>query len=139
MNATIEVQVGIITEQQLVHLNMFNLNVFNRCTGLRSNVSNPYPRKIQYLRERRNELLQATDFYLLPDVVIDENKLNAIKIYRQELRDFINRLLNDEIKCNLIDDDFEAKYFPKLYEMEAKPKKSFYNKERYEKRIKMRY
>ena len=49
------------------------------------------------------------------------------------MRDFINRLLNDEIKCNLIDDDFEAKYFPKLYEMEAKPKKSFYNKERYEK------
>ena len=114
MNATIEVQVGIITEQQLVHLNMFNLNVFNRCTGLRSNVSNPYPRKIQYLRERRNELLQATDFYLLPDVVIDENKFNAIKIYRQELRDFVNRLLNDEINCNLIDDEFEEKYFPKL-------------------------
>ena len=39
---------------------------------------------------------------------------NKIKIYRQELRDFINRLLNDEIKCNLIDDDFEEKYFPKL-------------------------
>jgi hypothetical protein len=78
-------------------------------------LSSPYyPRKIQYLRERRNELLQATDFYLLPDVVIDENKLNAIKIYRQELRDFINRLLNDEIKCNIIDEAFEEKYFPKL-------------------------
>ena len=77
-------------------------------------LSSPYyPRKIQSLRERRNELLKETDFYLLPDVVIDENKLNAIKIYRQELRDFINRLLNDEIKCNLIDDDFEEKYFPK--------------------------
>ena len=59
-------------------------------------------------------LLKETDFYLLPDVVIDENKLNAIKIYRQELRDFINKLLNDEIKCNLIDDAFEEKYFPKL-------------------------
>ena len=36
-------------------------------------VSSPYyPSKIQYLRERRNELLQATDFYLLPHVVIDE-------------------------------------------------------------------
>ncbi len=78
-------------------------------------LSSPYyPRKIQCLRERRNELLKATDFYLLPDVVIDENKLNTIKIYRQELRDFINRLLNDEIKCNLIDDEFEDKYFPKL-------------------------
>jgi hypothetical protein len=73
-----------------------------------------YPRKIQFLRERRNALLKETDYCLLPDVVIDENKLNAIKTYRQELRDFINRLLNDEIKCNLIDDEFEEKYFPKL-------------------------
>jgi hypothetical protein len=49
-------------------------------------------------------------------VVIDENKLNIIKQYRQELRDFINRLLNDEIKCHIIedDDDFKRKYFPKL-------------------------
>jgi len=78
-------------------------------------LSSPYyPRKIQFLREVRNELLKDTDFYSIPDVVIDENKLNAIKIYRQELRDFINRLLNDEIKCNLIDDDFVEKYFPKL-------------------------
>ena len=73
-----------------------------------------YPRKIQYLREKRNELLKETDFYLLPDVGVSEDKLNKVKIYRQELRDFINRLLNDEIKCNLIDDDFEEKYFPKL-------------------------
>ena len=49
------------------------------------------------LRERRNEFLKATNYYLLPDVVIDENELNTIKIYRQELRDFINKLLNDEI------------------------------------------
>jgi len=73
-----------------------------------------YPRMIQSLRERRNELLQTTDFYFLPDVGISEEKLNKIKLYRQELRDFINRLLNDEIQCNLIEDDFEAKYFPKL-------------------------
>jgi len=71
-------------------------------------------KKIQALRERRNELLKETDYYLLPDVVIDQNKSNAIKLYRQELRDFINKLLNDEIKCKLIDDDFEKKYFPKL-------------------------
>lgn len=78
-------------------------------------LSSPYyPRKIQYLREKRNELLKETDFYLLPDVEVSEDKLNKVKIYRQELRDFINRLLNDEIKCNLIDDAFEEKYFPKL-------------------------
>ena len=71
-------------------------------------------KKIQALRERRNELLKETDYYLLPDVVIDQNKSNAIKLYRQELRDFINKLLNDEIECNLTDDDFEKKYFPEL-------------------------
>ncbi len=51
--------------------------------------------KVAYLREERNKLLQETDWIFLPDVVIDENKLNIIKQYRQELRDFINRLLND--------------------------------------------
>jgi|GWRWMinimDraft_13_1066021.scaffolds.fasta_scaffold04308_4 hypothetical protein len=72
--------------------------------------------KVAYLREERNKLLQETDWIFLPDVVIDENKLNIIKQYRQELRDFINRLLNDEIKCHIIedDDDFKRKYFPKL-------------------------
>ena len=53
---------------------------------------------------------------IFADVVIDENKLHVIKQYRQELRDFINRLLNDEIKCRITedDDDFKEKYFPKL-------------------------
>jgi len=38
-------------------------------------LSSPYyPRKIQYLRERRNELLKETDYSVLPDVVMDENK-----------------------------------------------------------------
>ena len=72
--------------------------------------------KVAYLRQERNKLLQNTDWIFLPDVVIDENKLNIIKQYRQELRDFINRLLNDEIKCRITedDDDFKRKYFPKL-------------------------
>ena len=70
--------------------------------------------KVEYLRQERNKLLLTTDWIFLPDVVIDENKLNAIKQHRQELRDFINKLLNDEIKCRIIEDDFEKKYFPKL-------------------------
>ena len=71
-------------------------------------------RKIECLREERNTLLLTTDWCFLPDVVLDENKLNAIKQYRQELRDFINKLLNDEIKCRITENDFEKKYFPKL-------------------------
>ncbi len=36
-----------------------------------------YSRQEEYLREKRNELLKATDCYLLPNiVVIDESKLN---------------------------------------------------------------
>ena len=69
-------------------------------------------RKIENLRQERNKLLLTTDWIFLPDVVIDENKLNAIKQYRQELRDFINKLLNDEIERNLIYDNFEEKCFP---------------------------
>ena len=73
-------------------------------------------RKVEYLRQERNKLLLNTDWIFLPIVGIDENKLNAIKQYRQELRDFINKLLNDEIKCRITenDDDFKEKYFPKL-------------------------
>ena len=73
-------------------------------------------RKVEYLRQERNKILLTTDWIFLPDVVIEENKLNAIKQYRQELRDFINKLLNDEIKCRITenDDDFKEKYFPKL-------------------------
>jgi len=75
----------------------------------------PYTkRKSECLRKERNKILLTTDWCFLPDAVTDENKLNAIKICRQELRDFINRLLNNEIKCKIIDDDFEEKYFPKL-------------------------
>ncbi len=32
--------------------------------------------KVAYLREERNKLLKETDWIFLPDVVIDENKLN---------------------------------------------------------------
>ena len=42
-------------------------------------------KKGRIFNRKRNELLKATG-YLLPDAVIDENKLKAIKIYRQELR-----------------------------------------------------
>ena len=66
------------------------------------------------MRERRNELLKETDYYVLPDFVIDENYIKRNKIYGQELRDFINKLLNDEIECNLIDDEFADKYFSKF-------------------------
>jgi len=42
-----------------------------------------FDRKIADLRERRNNLLKATDFYALSDVTMSE----AMTTYRQELRD----------------------------------------------------
>lgn len=38
-------------------------------------------------REKRAELLQATDWYVLPDYPADESALARVKEYRQALRD----------------------------------------------------
>jgi len=66
------------------------------------------------IRRKRNEL--RTDYLMLNDVNIDLEYLNKVKKYRQELRDFMNKLSNDEIQCNiLLDiDEFADVYFPKL-------------------------
>lgn len=71
-----------------------------------------FKKNIDRIRELRNQRLKETDYYLLPDVVIDEDKLNKIKAYRQQLRDFMNKLMNDEIECDIFDLEFETKYFP---------------------------
>ena len=66
--------------------------------------------RIDQIRVMRNKLLKETDYYLLPDITIEENKLKEMKEYRQQLREFMNKLMNDEIICNIWDDDFEQKY-----------------------------
>jgi hypothetical protein len=66
--------------------------------------------RIDEIRTMRNKLLKDSDYYLLPDIPIEENKLKEIKEYRQQLREFMNKLMNDEITCNIFDDDFEQKY-----------------------------
>jgi len=68
------------------------------------------------IRKRRNESLQDTDHKILLDSSLDETSLSNMKIYRQELRDFMNRLANDEIECNIfLDlDEFVELHFPKL-------------------------
>ena len=58
----------------------------------------------------RNKLLKDSDYYLLPDITIEENKLQEIKEYRQQLREFMNKLMNDELKIDIFDNDFEQKY-----------------------------
>ena len=70
--------------------------------------------RINEIRTIRNKLLKDSDYYLLPDISLEENKLNEIKVYRQNLRDFMNKLMNDEIVCDIFDDELEKKYFSKL-------------------------
>ena len=71
---------------------------------------------IDQIRITRNQCLSKTDYMMLNDVEIDEVKLNAVKLYRQELRDFVNKLMNDEIQCDIFlpPDEFVEKYFPRL-------------------------
>ena len=66
--------------------------------------------RIEEIRTIRNKLLKETDYYLLPDITIEENKLQEIKEYRQQLREFMNKLMNDELKIDIFDNDFEQKY-----------------------------
>ena len=66
--------------------------------------------RIDQIRVMRNKLLKETDYYLLPDITIEENKLLEIKEYRQQLREFMNKLMNDELKIDIFDNDFEQKY-----------------------------
>ena len=70
--------------------------------------------RIDEIRTMRNKLSKDSDYCLLPDIIIEENKLNEIKVNRQQLRDFMNKLMNDEIVCDIFDDEFEKKYFSKL-------------------------
>ena len=46
------------------------------------------------LRQQRDELLKATDKYMLPDYPITPEQLVLIKEYRQQLRDYME-LIND--------------------------------------------
>ena len=51
-----------------------------------------FDRSIQNLRQKRNNLLQETDFYALSDVTMSE----AMEDYRQQLRDITNGLKTTE-------------------------------------------
>lgn len=77
-----------------------------------------YKRKVEEIRLKRNEMLLQSDYLLLPDSKIydDEIKLNKVKTYRQALRDFMNKLMSEEIETNMFLDinEYVDAYFPKL-------------------------
>ena len=88
------------------------IRIFNIKDGCEKSVS--FKVRIDQIRVMRNKLLKETDYYLLPDIGLTDQKLNDIKVYRKELREFMNKLMNDEMKINIFDDNIERKYFPKL-------------------------
>jgi len=46
---------------------------------------------IQFLRQKRNDLLAETDKFFLPDFPnMDETKITELKQYRQQLRDYMS-------------------------------------------------
>jgi membrane-associated HD superfamily phosphohydrolase len=53
-------------------------------------LENPYSSELINVRQKRNNLLQETDFYGLSDVTMTD----AMKTYRQELRDITNGINN---------------------------------------------
>ena len=77
----------------------------------------PYhKKKLECIRKWRNEKLQETDYVVLSDVKISEEKLTEMKNYRQELRDFVNKIMSGEIQVDWWknDNDFVDLYFPKI-------------------------
>ena len=64
-----------------------------------SQESSYYKKKIECIREWRNKRLQDTDYVVLSDVSISEERLTIMKLYRQELRDFVNKII---FQCNCI-------------------------------------
>ena len=77
-----------------------------------------YKRKVEEITLKRNTMLQRSDYLLLPDSKIynDEIELNKVKTYRQELRDFMNKLMSEEIGTNMFLDieEYVDMYFPKI-------------------------
>lgn len=63
--------------------------------------------RFNLLREQRNKLLQDTDKYIiLPDIPdMNPERIEELKVYRQQLRDYINNLDVDSLtgfSCDVI-------------------------------------
>ena len=55
---------------------------------------------ILLLRNQRNQLLSASDKYVLPDYPIVSSNLELVKVYRQQLRDYMGLESNYNSSCN---------------------------------------
>ena len=55
------------------------------------------------LRNQRNQVLAASDKYVLPDYPIVSSNLELVKVYRQQLRDYMGlpELINYNYSSNI--------------------------------------
>ena len=58
---------------------------------------------LMFQRQNRNQLLSASDKYVLPDYPIVSSNLELIKTYRQQLRDYmeLEQVINYNSSCNI--------------------------------------
>ena len=58
---------------------------------------------IMFQRQNRNQLLSASDKYVLPDYPIVSSNLETVKVYRQQLRDYMGlpQVVNYNSSCNI--------------------------------------
>jgi hypothetical protein len=81
-----------------------------------------YNRRIKEIRKKRDELLVKSDYYFsVPDIKITDDKREKLLKYRQELRDFPDKIKGDilyiddkEINIIITLEEVIFQYLPKL-------------------------
>jgi translation initiation factor 2 beta subunit (eIF-2beta)/eIF-5 len=94
-----------MTEEEKIKREIEFKNIYN----------NIFNKRMNTIREKRNELLAKSDYYFnVPDIKINEEKKAQILKYREELRDFPNKLVRSKggIFAKSIDEILES--LPKL-------------------------
>lgn len=99
-----------------------NKEIQQNYESILNNRKNILNEKINNIRKKRDELLLKSDFYFsVPDINIDEVEKTKILKYRQDLRDFPNKIegeilhINNE-EINIITTNLEdlLEYLPKI-------------------------
>jgi hypothetical protein len=106
---------NLTEEKKIIELETFIKLISDNRKNIISN-------NINYIRQKRDEYLIKTDYYFsVPDIIIDEEKKLKILNYRQELRDFPSKIIDnilyiDNKEINIIDTYYEdlIQYIPKL-------------------------
>ena len=106
---------GLTEEQRLLELEEMKKSILLSKQSM-------YNRRIKEIRKKRDELLVKSDYYFsVPDIKITDDKREKLLKYRQELRDFPDKIKGDilyiddkEINIIITLEEVIFQYFPKL-------------------------